>query len=262
MEPLTTNSLCSISWKGLESLLSELQVPQLDLREFVLPPFNTHQLRPLLVARGIYPARDFPHLIARRLPDVFVTYDWRESVLAVRQTIGAALQHCVRSQADAFPNCDLDEVATHGVTFWLDWIFLDQSSRDVDEELDQVLPILFRESAVHVVASVTALTRAWCCYELAQFNRNASDSESAELASLIPGDLQDYPLWAGVASTDPADKKRVERRIVETFPGGLSSLERLMVQAGLAADLHARTAAASRHIAEASERWIQRFISE
>src|SRR3954453_3282614 len=119
----STSALYSITWRGLDSLLRELDIPALDLREFVLPPFNTHALRPILVDSGIYPARDFPHLIEKRLPDVFVTYDWRENVLAIRASIWNALQYCLSSQRGLAPEADLESVALDGVTFWLDWIF-------------------------------------------------------------------------------------------------------------------------------------------
>jgi len=250
-------ALCSITWRGLNSLLSELAIPALDLREWQLPRFNTHDLRPILVERGIYPAREFPHLIEKRPPDLFVTYDWREQILAVRANIWRALEYCLRSEQGR--GVDLEDVAENGVSFWLDWIFIDQSSRNVDQELDLILPVLFKESAVHFVASVTALTRAWCCYELAQFNRSAAAGNGAELTSLIPGDLWSYPLWAGVVSTDPEDKVKVEKRIVEGFPDGLHGLEGLMVQAGLAADLRTDTGAAADHIANAAARWVRRF---
>lgn len=252
-------SQCSISWRSYSQLLQRLDIPALDLREFMLPPFSTHQLRPVLLERGIYPARDFPDLIARRLPDVFVTYDWRENILAVRSTVGLAIQHCLAFQTNRFPHADLESVCDDGVTFWLDWIFLDQSSRDVDRELDQILPPLFNDGTVHVVASTTALSRAWCCYELAQFNRHAAEIPGANVTSLVPGDLQKYPLWAGVASTDPADKVRVEKRIVELFPDGLHALQHLMVQAGLTADMRGIGSAARERVLAASARWIARF---
>ena len=250
---------CSISWRSYNQLLQKLEIKALDLREFSLPSFNTHQLRPVLLERGIYPPRDYPELISRRLPDVFVTYDWRENVLAVRATLGLAIQYCLHSQTNRYPNVDLDSVLYAGVTFWLDWIFLDQTSRDVDRELDEILPTLFNDGTVHLVASTTALSRAWCCYELAQFNRHAAQTPGANLTSLIPGDLQKYPLWAAVASTDPADKLRIEKRIVELFPDGLRSLDHLMVQAGLAADIRAIGSAALERISVASDRWIARF---
>lgn len=252
---------CSISWHGYNQLLQKLEMAALDLREFSLPPFNTHQLRPTLLERGIYPARDYPELITKRLPDVFVTYDWRENVLAVRATVGLAMQNCLRFQTNRFPNADLDSLLYHGVTFWLDWIFLDQTSRDVDRELDEILPALFNDGTVHVVASTTALSRAWCCYELGQFNRHAAQTPGASLTSLVPADLQKYPLWAAVDSTDPADKLKVEKRIVELFPGGLHSLEHLMIQAGLGADMGAYPSAARERISEAADRWIERFES-
>jgi hypothetical protein len=212
----------------------------------------------LLLAKGIYPARDFPNLVVKRLPDLFVTYDWRDSILAVRDTVTLAIQHCLSAQARKFPNVDLDLVLRHDVTFWIDWIFLDQSSRDVDRELDEILPGLFNDGCVHLVASKTALSRAWCCYELAQFNRHAALTQGADLNSLIPGDLQSFPLWAGVASTDPSDKLKVEKRIIELFPGGLHALEHLMVQAGLAAEIRGQGSAAVERIKTASERWITR----
>lgn len=250
---------CSISWRGYNELLGKLDMRALSLSEFSTPAFNTHQLRQVLLERGTYPVRDYPELIAKRLPDVFVTYDWRDNVLAVRATIGLAMQYCLRFQTNRFPNADLDSVLYDGVTFWLDWIFLDQASRDVDHELDEILPALFNDGTVHLVASTTAMSRAWCCYELAQFNRHAAQTPGASLTSLIPGDLQKYPLWAAVASTDPADKIKVEKRIVELFPGGLHAMEHLMVQAGLAADMRAIGSAALERISVASDRWIARF---
>ena len=62
-----------------------------------------------------------------------------------------------------------------------------------------------------------------------------------------------------MASTDPADKLRVEKRVVELFPGGLHALEQLMVQAGLAADMGAYPSAALERISVAADRWIARF---
>jgi hypothetical protein len=81
------------------------------------------------------------------------------------------------------------------------------------------------------------------------------------LTSLVRGDLQEYPLWEAVASTDPGDKLKVEKRIVEGFPGGLHGMEFLMVQAGLVADLGAVTGATADRISEASDRWVRRFTS-
>lgn len=211
-------ALHSITWRGLDSLLGELNIPALDLREWQLPAFNTHDLRPILLERGIYPARDFPHLIEQRPPDLFVTYDWREQILSVRATIWRALEYCLSSQQGR--GVDLEDVAANGVSFWLDWVFIDQSSRNVDQELDLILPVLFKESAVHLVASVTALTRAWCCYELAQFNRRAAANKSNELTSLIPGDSLVVSALGGSGFNRPrgqgqgrkADRRGVSRR--------------------------------------------------
>jgi hypothetical protein len=52
------------------------------------------------------------------------------------------------------------------VTFWIDFVFINQSVRDVRAELD-VMPDLIDSSKLHFALSHTALTRAWCCYELA-----------------------------------------------------------------------------------------------
>lgn len=255
-------SHCSITFSGLTSLLDELDIPELDLDQFVLPLFNTHDLRPILVSRGIYPARDFPHLISKRLPDIFITYNWKDNILEVRGSIWNALSYCVNLGGGfSYDPYDLQDVATDGVTFWLDWIFLDQSSRNVDVELDSIMPILFRESTVHVVLSSTALSRVWCCYELAQFNRKAAENHALELTSLIPGDLDPYPLWESVEATDPDDKLKIERRIEEAFPNGLKDVEYLMVQAGLAADLRGDIGAAALRIKEASQSWIESFLA-
>jgi hypothetical protein len=261
MAPDSNPALRSITWRGLLRLFEELQIPELDRREFWLPPFNTHDLRPVLQSRQIYPPRDFPHLIQNRLPDVFVTYDWREQVLSVSETIRIVLEHCLQFQQARFPRVDLNDVLFDGVTFWLDWVFLDQSSRNVDRELDQILPVLFEQSALHLVASTTALSRAWCCYELAQFNRNAHAGDTTHFTSLVPADLQQYPLWGDVRSTDPEDKQRIEKRLVELFPGGLHAMEALMVYAGLAADQRAHAAGTAERIFEASGRWVERFVS-
>ncbi len=216
----------------------------------------------MLVSRGIYPARDFQHLIEKRTPDIFITYDWRENVLAVRSSIRNALSYCLGLARNVPRDVDLEDVATNDVTFWLDWIFLDQTSRNVDVELDSILPILFRESTIHAVVSATALSRAWCCYELAHFTQRATENRNLELTSLIPGDLQTYPLWESVAATDPADKMKIESRLRESFSKGLVEFEFLMVQAGLAADLKTETGVATARILAASEAWVTRFISK
>ena len=250
---------CSISWRNYVELLGKLEIRALDLREPVLPPFSTHDLRPLLLERGIYPARDFPELITRRLPDLFVTYDWRENILAVGKTIWLALDYCANNRGSKYANADTDLLMQDGVTFWLDWVFLDQSSRNVDRELDEILPALFNDGSLHLVASATALSRAWCCYELAQFNRHAAEYPGASLSSLIPEDLQEFPLWGGVVSTDPDDKLKVEKRVIDLFPRGLPGLEHLMVQAGLIAETRAMSSATLEKIRTCFGRWLDRF---
>lgn len=256
----TTPALYSITWSGLDSLLHELKIPALDLNEFILPPFNTHSLRPILMSRGIYPARDFPHLIVKRPPDIFVTYDWRENVLSVRASILNTLKYCLRPQAGTISDFILEEIMIKGVTFWIDWIFLNQSSRNVDEELDNILPTLFKESSIHAVMSTTALSRAWCCYELAQFNKEFNKGNVRDLLSLIPGDMQKFPLWEKVISTDPLDKLKIEKRIQENFPGGIKGLEFLMIQAGVASDFLTQTGGLENLITNMSRKWVERFL--
>jgi len=69
---------------------------------------------------------------------------------------------------------DAEPIIGDEIRIWIDWIFTDQNHRDIEAELD-VLPDIIDSCSAHFVLSSTALTRAWCCWEIGRFNQRFGD---------------------------------------------------------------------------------------
>jgi hypothetical protein len=129
------------------------------------------------------------------------------------------------------------------VTFWIDFVFINQSARDVRAELD-VMPDLIDSSKLHFALSPTALTRAWCCYELALYNKRflePTPETGPPPAPLLRSLLAPMPLgykgWADAESSVAQDKVFLEEQLNGLYPGGTLGVDSLMMQASLVGEL-------------------------
>jgi hypothetical protein len=156
------------------------------------------------------------------------------------------------------------------VRFWFDFVFIDQTARDIRAELE-VLPALLEGVAAHFVIGERPLERVWCCYEIALSNRHLAlgsppdpANPSSTLRSFVNPTLAVYHGWDLAEATEPDDKAFIEERIREGFPDGLAGFDRVMHQANAQAVLSTTEPGASYPpaaldtLVEAAERWWSR----
>jgi len=122
---------------------------------------------------------------------------------------------------------------------WIDFVFIDQSSRRLVEEVREVLPRALASADVHLVLSDTAMLRSWCCYEVALFNRPDSGGAARRhsLRSFIGRSrVQNYETFAQTSASQAADKYAIEQAIADSYPGGMSAFDFLLIQASMLSD--------------------------
>ena len=238
-----------------------------DLRDRGIMSSNVHTLAERLRTQGIYPARDFAGRCLERAPDLFVTYDWQENYVDLQEAVWSGLDligSIVRERRPDLDEVDVERLIADRIGIWVDFLFIDQSARDVVGEL-AVLPALIEGSDAHFVLSRTALTRAWCCYELALFNKRdpTEPSGGRTLRSFVTPTLaSNYTGFASTSSTAPRDKVEIERNIEADYPGGMIGLDGLLMQVSLQSDPFftrgaAQAVAAHELVADAIDRWLQ-----
>jgi hypothetical protein len=257
-----------------------------DLARDGVPGSDVHALAERLRAAGIYPARDYRHRCQPRLPDVFITYDWRIPFVALQETIHRTLLMMGQRIYEHRP--DLDPRVVHSLVLdqiglWVDFVFIDQSARDITAEIREILPKAIAAADVHLVVSDTALSRAWACYELAVFNNRpvpgsafpggkwhgmpveALDSMSARPLRSVIAQRQTlaYRGFDATAATVATDKAEIERYLRDEFPEGLDGMDRLLLQVGLLSDTSvtpgfALYPAAEDAILSAADKWLAR----
>jgi tetratricopeptide (TPR) repeat protein len=257
-----------------------------DLARDGIPASDVHTLAGRLRAHGLYPARDYHHRCQPRLPDLFITYDWHLDFVALQNTIHRTLLYVGERIHQARRDLDSRRILSlvlEEIGLWIDFVFIDQSARDVGDEVRRTLPQVIEAADVHLVISPTALTRSWCCYELAVFNRRPVP-RSAFPGDKIHGiDIEAYgpllgrPLrsiiaerqtleyrgFADTATTVPGDKIVIEQYLREEFPEGMSGIDLLLGQVSLLSDPWATPGFAQYPGAEdtvlsAADRWLAR----
>lgn len=217
-----------------------------DLERGGFPSSDVHALARRLHEKHIYPARDYSHRCQPRPPDIFITYDWRQNFVGLYDMIEGVLVYMGQTLRQA--RADLDSGRIRHLIFdeiglWIDFVFIDQSARDLGVEVREILPRVIDSSDLHFVLSDTALSRSWCCYELALFNkRPIAPSSQYETGSLFARPLrsfvtqeQAHPFgrFGQSATTVPEDKEAIEKYLRDEFPEGLEGVDLLLVQAGL-----------------------------
>jgi tetratricopeptide (TPR) repeat protein len=257
-----------------------------DLARDGVPGSDVHTLAERLRGARIYPARDYRHRCQPRLPDVFITYDWRFPFVALQEAIRRTLLMMGRRihehRSDLDPR-DVHSLVLDQIGLWVDFVFIDQSARDITAEIREILPKAIAAADVHLVVSDTALSRAWCCYELALFNTRpvpgsafpggkrhaipveALDSRLARPLRSVIAQRQTlaYGGFEATATTVATDKAEIERYLRDEFPEGLDGVDRLLLQVGVLSDTSvtpgfALYPAAEDAILSAADKWLAR----
>lgn len=216
-----------------------------DLGRAGIPASDVHALAGHFREKGIYPARDYSHRCQSRPPDIFITYDWRQNFVGLYDLIAGVMVYmgqAVRQARDDLDSSRIRHLVFDEVGLWIDFVFVDQSARDLGAEVREIIPRVIDAADVHLVLSKTALIRSWCCYELALFNkRQITDAATLEVGGHIARPLRSFVTqdqahgfggFAQTATTAPEDKEAIEAYLSKDFPGGVAGVDLLLVQAG------------------------------
>lgn len=226
-----------------------------------IPSTDVHTLARYLRDMDLYPARDFS--CEERPPHIFITYDWRMNFVDLQVAIMGGLQYIAQHLERADPSLVVEWVIVDRIRLWVDFVFIDQSARDVAGEL-AALPEIVEACDTHFVLSPTALARSWCCYELALFNHRfrPSPTDVPLLHSFLSPSSIRYQGWDATKTTDVADKAYLSGEVSGLFPGGLTQFDGLLMQASLASELMVKQLGdvqmqvAIDHALQAAGRWI------
>ena len=243
-------------------------------------PRNTtvRELQLTFREQGIYPAGDDPEYFVPGPPDAFFTYHSAQSVIDIEGIVIQACQYAVRMLTRRRPELadqDMTALIYDGIRIWVDFLFIDQSARDIREELT-VLPRLLESARAHFVLGTKPLMRAWCCYEIALFNQHLLRADvsrfpglpGAQLRSFIAPTRSFHLGWERTETTEPDDKSFIGERIETTFPGGFEGFNQIMSQANSVAVLSLAeggtwsTPAADENLFQAAEAWYARSAAE
>ena len=210
-----------------------------DLLNLGIPSTSVRNLQLIFKEHGIYPARDFAQRCTPAPPDAFFTYHSAENFVDIQeivwQTCGFAAG-LLRERRPELWDVDLDPLIADGIRLWVDFMFIDQSARDIRQELD-ALPLLLEGARAHFVLGQLPLTRAWCCYEIALFNQHSAAPDEPPLKSFIAPSRNIYFGWENVETTEADDKLFIEDRISKGFPDGFTGFNHVMNQANATAIL-------------------------
>jgi len=128
-----------------------------------------------------------------------------------------------------------------------------------------VVPQAIDAADVHFVLSPTALSRAWCCYELALFHRRAIAEEgSSTLRSFVaPIGTVPYRGFSYAKTTSPGDKPVLEEWLRAHYPGGVDGVDALLMMSSLLSDSFvvsgdAWPKAAEATVTESVDKWLAR----
>lgn len=224
---------------------------------------DVHMLARGLRDTGLYPARDFADRCLPRRPNLFITYDWEENFVDLQEAIHSGIQHLAAIIRSQRPDIAEEQLQTlwDKVGIWIDFLFIDQSARNVLDEVHAVVPVAIQAADVHFVLSPTALNRAWCCYELAIFHRRPLAEEGALSSFVAPIGTLPYRGWNHVKATNPTDKPILEAWLKTNYPGGIHGVDALLIMSSLLSDpfavsTDAWSLAAEATVLESADRWL------
>jgi hypothetical protein len=252
--------LGSVTPRGLSAFVGEMA------RRGV-PSTSARYLQQVLQANDVYPARDFAEHCHPLPPDIFITYHSSQNYIDVQELVWQTGDFAAKLLIERRPDLaveNLEPFIAGGIRFWVDFLFIDQTSRNIRGELD-ALPVLLHHAKAHMVFGDEPLSRAWCCYELAEFNRRAATDADQPLLSFIAPSRNIYFGWDATQTSDADDKAFIEDSIRSGFPGGFAGFESVMQQANLTAAVSLAEGrglyppAALESLAAAAESWYERW---
>ena len=242
-----------------------------------IPPTTpVRELQRAFRDHGFYPARDAHGLCTPDPPDAFFTYHSAQSLGEVHDIVWQASSHAATVLQRSRPELaevDLGPMIEEGICIWIDFAFIDQSARDMREELI-ILPRLLQEASVHFVLGTQPLMRSWCCYEIALFNQRFAEADGPPagpfngpgLRSFIAPTRSFYIGWERTETSEAEDKVFISESIASGFPGGFDGFEKIMAQANtvavgsLAGPADWSTPAADDNLLQAAESWYARTL--
>lgn len=235
---------------------------------------TVRELQLVFREQGVYVARDDPQYCLPAPPDAFFSYHSAQSVVDVQMIVSQACEYAARRLMSRRPDLayeDLVPLISDGIRIWVDFLFIDQSARDIRNELT-VLPRLLESARAHFVLGTKPLMRAWCCYEIALFNQHLVGADvspfpgapAAQLRSFIAPTRSFHLGWERTETTEADDKVFIAERIATAFPGGFEGFSHIMAQANSVAVLPLAeggvwsTPGADEHLLHAVEAWYAR----
>jgi hypothetical protein len=237
-----------------------------DLQNAGVYSMSVRSLQHTFKAHGIYPATDFPDRVIAEPPDAFFTYHSASNFIDIQEIVWQTFDFAageLRRRRPDLANVDLEPMISDGIRLWVDFLFIDQSARDLRDELD-ALPGLLSGARAHFVLGAVPLTRAWCTYEIALFNRRCAADDAPPLTSFIAPSRSLYHGWEHAETSEPEDKEFIAERIAADFPGGFDGFNHIMNQANATAVLSLTepsvfyTPAALDALGKAAEAWYAR----
>jgi len=247
-----------------------------SLRQAFPDTMTVRNLQRAFQESDVYPARDGPEFCVPAAPDVFFSYHSAQNFIELQEIVLHAIRHASRELVRYRPDLAIEDVQLlfwDNVRLWVDFMFINQSARDLREELD-VLPNLLRNATAHFVVGTQPLMRAWCCYEIALYNQEMAEADpqfegglqGPQLRSFIAPTRSFYLGWERTETSEVDDKAFIAERISANFPGAFKGFNYIMAQASSVAVLPLSegttwtTPAADDTLMRAAEAWYTRGV--
>ena len=249
----------SITATGLSLLVGELY-------KLGIHASSVRQLQNTLKEKDIYPASDFASLCSPEPPDVFFTYNSATNFVDIQEIVWRAFDHAalnLKRKREYADNLDLEPLISKGIKLWVDFVFINQSAREIRQEL-KALPQLLNTVDVHYVLGTSPLERAWCCYEIALYNQDCVKKD-APLKSLMAPMSTLYHGWDSVLTTETEDKVFIEESIRRSCIDGFDGFGHIMTKANSVATISfiegadIYTPESIENLAASAEKWYNRL---
>lgn len=111
---------------------------------------SIHELREYITREKIHFVRDFPVYFNKTKADVMITYDWRTGPIGLQKAIWSGFDYIGLHISESYPGVDVERIICDEISFWVDFLFIDQNKRNVEAELGE-LPKIIDSSSIHFV---------------------------------------------------------------------------------------------------------------
>jgi len=183
---------------------------------------TSHVLRAYLLDGKKHPAKVCPGLFSKELPQVVLTYEWKQGLSEVEKILtDSNVKNHPKLLQD--PNILRGKNSDANPTSWVDILFIDQLAKNIPVELGVAQEYYIR-CILHIVAgSDTLLRRGWCLWELGL-------RAHAQKDSLVVGSLEnlgaDYDFYGNMELFDPGDRTEIEFGLKRVFDFSIERINR------------------------------------